>query len=124
MTEQQVIKTILTAVEENFPKDCTCCGHSFSTYKQYLKETYPLGSPLSNDAAIGNWQPQKPLGFLAYWKCKLCSNTLTTNINSLENDTVWQLLSWIKEETTIRKISSTELLNDIRGKIRKMVLGT
>ena len=123
MTEEQVVKTILTAVEKNFPKDCTCCGHRFHTYKEYLQGTYPLGEPLSNDAAIDDWRPQKPLGFLAYWKCKFCSNTLTTKIDSLEKDTTWQLLSWLKEEMNSKGVSNSAILNDIRVKMRQQVLG-
>ena len=122
MTEEQVLKTILTAVEKNFPKDCTSCKHRFYTYKEYLQKTYPLGAPVSNDAVINDWHPQRPLGFLAYWKCKFCSNTLTTNINSLEKDTVWQLLSWLKEEMKSRGVSNSAILNDIRVKMRKQVL--
>jgi hypothetical protein len=123
MTEEQFIKTILTAVEKNFPKDCTSCGHRFYTYKEYVQETSPLGLPLSYDAEVDNWRPQSPLGFHAYCKCNFCSNTLTTDIKSLENDTIWQLLSWIKEEMKHRGISSRILLNDVRGKMRKQALG-
>jgi hypothetical protein len=123
MTEEQVTKTILTAVEKNFPKDCSCCGHLFHTYKDYLEGTTPLATPISYDAEIGNWQPQKPLGFIAYWKCNSCSNTLTTNLHSLETETIWQLLTWLKKETKSREVSRKELLESIRAKMRKQVLG-
>ena len=123
LTKEHVIKIILNAVEKNFPKDCTCCGHHFPTYKEYLQDTHPLGSPISYDAENEDWQPQKPLGILAYWKCKFCCNTLTTNINDLEIETIWQLLSWIKEESIRRGVSSKSILHEIRSKMRKQVLG-
>ena len=122
MTEKQVIKTILTAVEENFPKDCTSCRHRFHTYKDYIQETTLLGTPISYDAENKNWLPGTPLGFHSYCKCNYCSNTLTTNIDSLKRDTTWHLLAWIKEETKNRGVSSREILNDIREKMRKHVL--
>ena len=123
MTDEQVSKIILAAVEKNFPKDCTCCGHRSQSYREYLQVASPLGPPLSYDAAFENWRPSKPLGFLAYWTCNFCSNTLTTNINALEVDTIWQLLSWVKEQTKQRGISSSALLKDIQGKMMKQALG-
>ena len=69
---------------------------------------------------IGGQPP--PLGLHSYCKCNFCSNTLTTNIDSLKPDTIWQLLAWIKEETNNRGVSSRELLNEIREKMRKHVL--
>ena len=123
MTEEQVVKIILTAVEKNFPKVCSCCSHRFQTYKDYLQDTFPLGEPLSNDAAIDDWRPETPLGFLSYSKCKSCTNTLTTNIGSLDKETIWQLLSWIKEEMKHRGVSNSAILNDIRAKMRQQVLG-
>ena len=122
MTEEQVVETIFTAVANNFPKDCSCCGHRFHTYNDYIQETSILGTPFSYDAENKDWRPATPLGFHAYCKCNFCSNALTTNIDSLEPDTIWQLLAWIKEETNNRGVSSRELLNEIRGKMRKHVL--
>lgn len=123
MTEEQVIKIILTALEKNFPKDCSCCGHRFYTFKEYLNENQLLGPPRSYDAEIEEWHPKKPLGIYAFARCNFCSNTLTTNLSSLKDETTWQLLSWIRDEMKQKGVSSSVLLNDIRGKILKQISG-
>jgi hypothetical protein len=123
LTEEQVTKIILTEVEKNFPKDCACCGYRFHTYKELLQGAHPLGAPQSHDATIEDWRPQDPLGFLAYWSCGFCSNTLTTNINSLEIEATWQLLSWIKKKMKKRGVSSELLLSNIRERMMAQAFG-
>jgi hypothetical protein len=122
LSEVQVINFIRTAVEKQFPKICSPCGHRFYTFKEYLQNTDHIGQPHSYDAEIQDWRPNKPLGALAYAKCKFCKNTMATSLFSLEVETMWQLLSWIKEETSKRGVSSSDILNDLKVKITNQVL--
>ena len=121
MTEDQIINIIHKAVESQFPKNCTACGHRFKSMKEHLEYTTHLGQPRSYDADMKDWQPSYPLGTFYFSKCK-CGNTLALDSYSVEVDTMWQMLAWIKKESPRRDLSVGELLNDLRAKMNAQVL--
>ena len=121
MTEYQVINIIRTNVEQQFPKNCNACGRRFNSLKEYLQNTVHVGNPHSYDAEVQNWRPQKPLGTLSFSDCQ-CGNTLVLGSSRMSVVTMWRLLWWARGETSRRKVSVNELLNDLRIKIDNRVL--
>jgi hypothetical protein len=121
MTEDQVINIIRTNVEQQFPKSCNTCGRRFSSLKEYLQNTVHIGKPHSYDAEQQDWRPHNPLGTYSFSDCK-CGNTLAIGSSKMKVATMWGLLWWAKGEKSRRKISTGELLNDLRMKIDSQVL--
>ena len=121
MTEDQVIHIIRTNVEKQFPKDCNACGYRFASLKEYLQNTVHIGKPHSYDAEAEDWKPKKPFGTFSFSDCK-CGNTLVLGSSRLEVVTMWKLLWWARNETSRRKLSVNELLDEIRSKIDNQVL--
>ena len=122
LNEDQVIKIIRTNVENQFPKNCSACGHQFSSLKEYLQNTVHLGKPYSYDAEMQDWKPQKPLGTFSFSQCNFCGNTVALGSSSMKVTTMLQLLWWAKNEKTQRGVSIRDLLNDLRAKIDNQVL--
>ena len=121
MTEKQVIRIIRAHIERQFPKDCLTCGRRFSSLKEYLENTTHLGDPHSIDAALGDWQPKRPLGTFSCADCS-CGNTLVISSHGMSIVTMWRLLRWARKESSRREISVDELLSYLRQKIDNQVL--
>jgi hypothetical protein len=97
------------------------CEHRFLTLKDYLEYTTHLGKPVSYDAEKGDWQPHEPLGTLSYANCR-CGTTLTISSHGMGLFTMWRLLLWARKESWSRKMSVSDLLDDLRQKIDQQVL--
>lgn len=121
MNENTVVEILRSFIDKQFPKVCPNCDRRFSTLKEYLQETTHLGKPISYDADMGEWQPEKPLGTLSFSNCP-CGNTLVISSEGMGLITMWRLLIWAKRETRIRGISTEDLLAHIREKIDKQAL--
>ena len=121
MNEDDVVKIIRSFIEKQFPKVCSNCDRRFGTLKEYLQETTNLGKPISYDASMGKWQPEKPIGTLSYAKCP-CENTLVIGSKGIGMITMWRLLLFARQETRRRGISTEDLLAHIRDKIDKQAL--
>jgi hypothetical protein len=121
MTEEQVIHTVRTYIEKQFPKECKNCGYRYGSLKEYLKTTVHIGAPHSYDAEGENWQPAKPLGTYSFADCK-CGNTLVIGSSRMNVATMCRLLWWAKKEKAKRGITVNELLIDLREKIDNQVL--
>jgi hypothetical protein len=120
--EDQVITIVRNHIEQQFPIECSMCGHLFGSLKEYLGYTTHVGKPVSYDADAGDWQPREPLGTLSYANCR-CGTTLIISSRGMGLTTMWRLLLWARTESWRRKISVTDLLDDLRKKIDREVLG-
>jgi hypothetical protein len=121
MTEEQVILTVRTYIEKQFPKECKNCGYRYGSLKEYLQKTTHIGEPHSYDAEFEDWQPRKPLGTYSFADCK-CGNTLVIGSSRMKVATMLCLLWWAKKEKAKRGITINELLTDLRKKIDAQVL--
>lgn len=77
---------------------------------------------VSYDAEIGDWNTKRPIGSLAFANCS-CGSTLALGTENMELSLRMELLNWVKLETNRRSISPSELLEELRDKIRKRALG-
>jgi hypothetical protein len=121
MTEDQVVNIIRTNVEQQFPKDCSCCGFRFNSLTEYLLNTTHVGDPHSYDAELENWRPKNPFGTYSFSDCK-CGNTLVLGSSRMKVATMLRLLWWAREEVSRRDVSVDEILNDLRRKVDNQVL--
>jgi hypothetical protein len=122
MNEVEVVQIIRDYIETQFPKKCSNCNRIFGTLREYVKETTHAGKPVSFDADIGEWKPERPLGTHSYANCP-CGNTLIISSDNMSLRTMWRLLFWAKCESWRRGISTQELLEHIRKQIDDQVLG-
>ena len=109
-------------IETKFPKSCSKCGRTFASLKEYLQTTTHVGNPVSYDADLKSWRPFKPVGTLSFANCK-CGTTLAISSDGMGLVVMWRLLRWARKESTARNISVGELLDGVREKIDRQVLG-
>jgi hypothetical protein len=121
MNEDAVVEILQSFISKQFPKICSNCNMKFDTLKEYLQKTTHLGKPVSYDANMDEWQPEKPLGAMSYANC-VCGNTLVIGTKGMGLMTMWRLLSWARTETRNRGISTQDLLAHLREKIDERVL--
>ncbi len=101
---------------------CPVCQRSYGNFREFLLIATPLGSTLSYDAEMNDWNPERPLGTATFANCP-CGNTLSLNSAGMPNDRLWPLMLWARAETQRRGITIEQLLNYLREEMRKQVLG-
>ncbi len=122
MTEDDVVNIIYEFVSnQEFPKTCSSCGRVYSTLKEYLQVTTPVGEPVSYDAELENWEPDNPIGTMSLANCS-CKGTMAISSTNMPVKTLIQLMLWLKVEALKRKLQPSELLNLIRQKVDKKAL--
>ena len=122
MNEHDVVAIVRAHIETKFPKSCSKCGRTFASLKEYLQTTTHVGNPVSYDADLKSWRPFKPVGTLSFANCK-CGTTLAISSDGMGLVVMWRLLRWARKESTARNISVGELLDGVREKIDRQVLG-
>jgi hypothetical protein len=123
MSEDEVVKIVRSFIEGQFPRSCMVCGREYVSLADYLRNTDHLGSPISYDAEMGDWRPDKPVGTVSLANCS-CGNTLAITSHGMKRWTMWRLLLWAKMESMERGTTLRELLADLRHKIDRSVLGS
>ena len=122
MNEDDVVAVVRAHIETKFPKICSKCGHTFASLKEYLQWTTHVGNPISYDADLKIWRPCKPVGTLSFANCR-CGTTLAVSSDGMGLMVMWRLLRWARRESARRNISVGELLDGVREKIDRQVLG-
>jgi hypothetical protein len=123
VTESEVIQIMRAHIETLFPRMCTCCRRPFQTLPDFLRNTQPLGSAMSYDAAMGDWLPDKPLGLVSYSNCA-CGNTIALSSAGMPLFQLWEILHWAREQTHLRGITQQELFDEVRTAIVLEVLAS
>lgn len=121
MTEIEVVRIMREHLEGLFPKVCPNCNRCFATLREYLLITKHLGPAVPYDAALGDWNPLRPLGTVTYASCP-CGTTLALGSEGMPLPLLWSLLNWARIETQRRRLTPQELLNYLRDEICKQVL--
>lgn len=121
MTDDQVAIIIKQYVEGLFPKTCPNCQRVYSTVREYLLVTTPVGLPISYDADLGNKNPEKMIGSIASANCP-CGSTLSISSGQMDHSQRLVLLDWIFQETAAQGVSASELLDRLRTRISQLVL--
>jgi hypothetical protein len=92
MTEAEVIRLTREHLEGQFPKVCAVCTRSYGNFREYLLNTTPVGSTISYDAELNDWNPVQPLGTMECANCP-CGNTLSLSSEGLPLRRLWQLMN-------------------------------
>lgn len=121
MDENKVREIIQKHAEGQFPRTCPCCGVAFNSLAEYYESTTRLGDPISYDAEIDDWEPEKPVGTVFFVNCK-CGNTLSISSKGVNHSTLRRMMQWFRLETERRGVDMSELLGNIRSEIRRSVL--
>jgi hypothetical protein len=122
LNEDDVTAVVRAHIETKFPKICSKCGRTFASLKEYLQGTTHVGDPISYDADLKKWRPCRPVGTLSFANCP-CGTTLAISSDGMGLMVMWRLLRWVRKESARRNISVGELLNSVREKIDRQVLG-
>ena len=121
MSETEVIRVIREHVEGLFPKTCNACKKVFPNYREYLLNTSRLGNPVSYDMELGNLRPENASGNIALANCR-CGNTLVISSSGMPLIQIWQILSWVKAETSRRGVKTQEVICYLRDTVEKQAL--
>ena len=121
MTDTEAVRMMREHFEGLFPKTCTKCGTQYATVREYILRTQPAGPAISYDVELGDWQPANPLGTIAAGNCT-CGTTLALSTAGLPLPKLHAVLHWLKTETEHRGVPPGQLIEWIRGEIRKQVL--
>jgi hypothetical protein len=121
LTEAEVVRVIRKHIGGLFPRTCPNCKQVFLTYREYLLNTKPIGSPLSYDIELGDWKPAHSSGNLSLANCH-CGTTLALSSDGMPLTQIWQVLNWIKIETERRGVQTQEVLGYLRGEVSKQAL--
>ena len=121
MNEEDVVTIVRAHIERKFPMDCSKCGHTFASLKEYLEYTTHVGNPVSYDAELQEWLPAEPMGTLSFANCR-CGTTLAISSHGMGVTVMWRLLRWARGESARRNISVAELLEGVRRQIDQQVL--
>ncbi|MGA9777109.1 MAG: hypothetical protein ACLPRE_02240 [Limisphaerales bacterium] len=122
MTEAEVVRIVREYFESLFPRICPNCDRRFDTLWEYILITKRIGPPVSYDAELGDWKTTQPIGSVAQANCP-CGSTLALSTEDMALPQRLALLNWVKTETQRRGASPSELLEYLRDKVRKQVLG-
>ena len=122
MNEHDVVAVVRAHIERKFPRMCSKCGRTFLSLKEYLQGTTHVGNPISYDAELKKWRPCNPVGTLSFANCR-CGTTLAVSSDGMGLMVMWRLLRWARKESARRNISVGELLDGVRQKIDRQVLG-
>jgi hypothetical protein len=121
MTEARAIETMIAHLQGLFPKTCPNCGRRFVTLRDFILNTTPIGKPIAHDLEMGELNPLHPIGAVAVSNCP-CGTSLALTSEGMPLFRFWGLLLWAKRETQRRGQTPQELLQYVRGEIRKQVL--
>jgi len=121
MTEAEAIELTLTHIKELFPRNCSACARTFSTFVDYLRTTEPLGHPLSHDFESGSPSISNPSGGMAFSKCP-CGATMSLSPRGMPLTTLAGLLLWAKSECDRRGMKPRDFLEYFRWEVRKKAL--
>ena len=121
MNETEVIGIMRAYLSAQFPKKCSCCGRLYNSLAEYLRNTTHAGKPVSFDAESGDWQPKIPIGTISMANCS-CGTTLAISSAGMDLITMLRLMNWARKETRLRGVGMSDLLEDLRFKIDKVVL--
>ena len=122
MTEDDVIRILCEYFESLFPKVCPNCNRCFATLREYIETTKRIGPSRSYDADMGNWDTERPIGSIALANCP-CGSTLALTTEGMPLPIRLELLKWVRIETKGRGVNPSELLEYLRGEVRKRTLG-
>jgi len=121
MTDDEAFEIIRRHFQSLFPLTCPSCGRRYAELRDYILNTKRVGQAISYDAEAGVWDATVPVGTLALANCA-CGTTLGLSTRGMELSQRRALLGWIKDTTERRGIQPSELLEEVRDRIRKLAL--
>jgi hypothetical protein len=121
MTDDEIIQMMREHFAGLFPKVCPKCGRRFATLREYILDTQRIGTSISYDAEMGDWETTKPMGGVAHANCP-CGTTIALTTDGMPLSQIHLVLKWIKDETKRRGLNPNDLLEYIRSEVRKRVL--
>lgn len=121
MNENDVIEIVRDFISKQFPKECRCCGKRYNSFPEFIRNTTYAGKPISYDAEIGDWKPNRPIGTLGMSNYS-CGTTLAISSKGMDLNTLLRLMNWGRKEEKKRGITTSVLLEELRSKIDKSVL--
>ncbi len=121
MNEDEIIEIGKRYYKSLFPRNCPNCQRQFQTLREYISATTRIGHAHSYDAENGDWNTENPIGTIMCSNCP-CGTTIALSTDHMTLTLRLALLDWIRKETQRLDISSSELLERLRDRVRQLVL--
>jgi hypothetical protein len=88
---------------------------------EYVKDTRPVGQPISYDAVIGDWTPTDPIGTYTVVLCA-CGTSLAIDSSGMSLVVLWRLMRFARRETQRTGETVSALLARVRAEVHRQVL--
>lgn len=121
MDKSDAVRIVREFASKQFPRDCSCCGKHYASLRDYVRDTTPVGKPVSYDAENQDWNPTRPIGTISMANCT-CGSTLSVDSAGIPLTTLWALMKWAKSESKERNMGMRDLLDELRAAIDQSVL--
>lgn len=122
MTDEDVFRIMHTHFEGLFPRGCPTCGRYFANLRDYILDTERIGDTISYDVELCDWEPEEPLGAVAFTNCP-CGTTLVLTTRGIPVAVLHEVLQWVKTETARRGVGHMALIDAVRDEVRRRALG-
>lgn len=110
------VEPLLAMARSQFPRECNNCRRRYENFKQYLRETQPVGEPTMLPDFPGD-----PGGMISWTNCS-CGNTLVLECEDMKGSAHRQFIQTLEEFSRSSGRPTRELLIEIRDEVRRRAL--
>ena len=110
------VRPILDNCLNQFPLTCKKCGKVYQSFKQYVKETAPVGAPGAFDGETD------PIGVLSYANCP-CKSTLTLQCEDMTGKMHRMFFAAVTKEAAQTGRPEAAVLQELQQVVRKAATG-
>lgn len=121
MTEREVIQMLRKHFEGLSSEFCPKCDRVFTTLRECLIQTRRVGTSISYDIELGDWNPSDMVGSVALANCP-CGTSMALATAGMPLSESHLILQWLREETQRIGARPQELLDHNRDEIRQQLL--
>jgi hypothetical protein len=110
------IGPMLAMAGAQFPRECGACRRSYGDFKQFVRETRPIGAPtLARSAEVD------PISMISWTNCP-CGSTLVLTCGGATGEMHGLFTQALEDESRAGGTPVPELLLAIRAEVRRRVL--
>lgn len=99
-----------------FPRACNACRRPFADFKQFVRETKPIGRP-----TLAREVERDPISMISWTNCP-CGSTLILKCADAKGEMHGRFAAALEEASRKSGNSTAELMEVLRAEVRRRVL--
>jgi hypothetical protein len=120
LNEGQAISLIIRHLETQFPKVCGTCERRFSTLRDFIGHTAPVGDLVCYTLDGTTDGADDPMGAVALSNCG-CGSTLALTTTGMSPADFQTLFHWVRSESKFRGVPVEDYLQYVRQQTRRRI---